>query len=522
MKSWRIALAAAGMLLSLPAFAQTLTIGVSSEPLSMDPQFTRAAQTQAMVAHMFNRLVEPGRTGQTTPNLAIKWENVDPLTWIVHLRPGVTFHDGSPLTAADVVYSMERAPKVPNSPASYAAAVAAIKTMDIVDDLTIKFTTKTPSPMFIEDIGYVYIVSKKLTEGKATSDFNSGAIAIGTGAYKLVSWKPGDRMELVRNDKFWGEKPAYEKVVIRFIANDAARIAALRSGAVDLIDQVPPVDVPGLKSNPDVVLSSAATYRIIYLALNQDPKALIVSDAKGQPMTRNPLTDKRVRHAISLMIDRQAIVDRLLSGAGEPANQFVNSRTYGFNQTIPPIKADIAGAKKLLAEAGYPDGFTISVHSSNDRFPQDGELAQVLGQMFVRGGLKVSKVEALPFAVYSKEANGNKYPAFTYSYGNATAESLRGLLASLHSMQSHGDVGTLNRFDYASKEVDAKLDAAAQEFDAVKRENLLKDAAKLIHDDTAFVPLYFQSLYWATRKGVDFDAWSDERTLAMRAKPAAK
>lgn len=502
------------------AQAQDLTMGYSSEPLSMDPQFTRANPNQIIAGQIYNRLTDPGRQGETTPSLAESWENTDPLTWIVHLRKGVKWHDGSDFTAADVVYSLERAPNVPNSPASFADSVSEIATMEVMDDYTIKFTTNQPSPLFMNNIGYVYIVAKAVAEGKDNADFNSGLAAIGTGAYKLVSWTPGDRLELVRNDDFWGDKPAFEHVTIRFIPNDAARIAALRSGAVDIIDTVPPLDAQSMRSDNRLKVYSAPSLRIVYLALNQNPAAPGLTDLSGKALPENPLMDPRVRRAVALMIDRTAIVDRLFLGAGEPANQFINSQSFGYNPDLPPIDPNIDAAKALLAEAGYPDGFGISIYSSNDRFTGDSDLAQVLGQMLTRGGLKVNEVATLPYSVYSKAAANNEYASFIFSYGNATAELLRGGLATLRTRNKDAGVGNLNRFDYSNPEVDALLDAASQEFNEAKRRQLLFEVAEKVYDDMAFVPLMFQQVIWASNTDVDFDAWSDERSYAMRATPA--
>lgn len=519
MKSWAVVLTVVGGLMSVPAAAQTLTIGAANEPLSIDPQFTRAASNRQFVAHVFERLVEPGLTGKIEPALAESWQNLDPLTWIVRLRKNVKWHDGSPLTADDVLFSLDRVTKVPNSPAPFSSQVVAIKTAEKVDDHTIKFTTKAPTPLFVDDIGYVFIISKKAAEGKATSDFNTGVAAIGTGAYKFVKWTPGQQLEFVRNEDYWGPKPAYDKVVIRFIQNDSARIVAIRSGAVDMIEQVPPADIPSLKNVDNITLHSTPTYRVIYLALNQNADAPLLTDTSGKPLSTNPLKDSRVRQALSIMIDRQAIVDRLLSGAGVPANQFVNAQTFGFNPDIPPIKPDLAQAKKLLTDAGYPNGFGISIFTSNDRFPQDSELAQVIAQMFTRGGIKVNQVQAVPYAVYSRDAITNKYPAFTFTYGNSSGEALRGLVATLHTHKPGTDVGVLNRFGYSNAQFDAKITAASAEFDASKRDKMLQEAAAISTADAGYLPINFQSLYWATRKGIDFDARPDEQTLAMRASP---
>ena len=519
MKSFTLATALA--LASMPAWAQDLTIGRGNEPQSIDPQFSRTVPNQMTALHIFDRLALTDANVRMRPGLAESWTNIDPMTWEVKLRQGVTFHDGSPFTAEDVVFSLTRAPDVPNSTASFAQSVADIDSMTIVDDHTIRFTSKTPNPLFVENIGTVYIVSKAATEGKESSDFNSGSAAIGTGPYKFVSWSPGDRMELVRNDAYWGDAPAYENVTMRFISNDAARVAALLSGAVDLIDLVPPADLPSLRANPDLKVYDTPTVRLIYLALNQADDAPLLTDLAGEPLPSNPFQDPRVREAVSLMIDRQAIVDRLLYGAGEAASQIVPSGVFGYNEAISVPEVNVERAKTLLTEAGYPEGFGITVHSSNDRFSQDGELAQVLGQFLARGGLKVNAVETLPYAVFSKDAGKNAYGAFVFSYGNSTGESSRGLLSAIHTYDKKGTGnGTLNRYRYSNPEFDAAIVAAASIFDPDARELALKDAAAIAARDTATVPLYFQALSWASKVGVDFTPRRDERTLAMGARPA--
>jgi peptide/nickel transport system substrate-binding protein len=505
---------------SSPASAEELVIGRGNEPQSIDPQFSRTGPTQMTALHIFDRLLLTDENARAYPALAESWENLDDLTWEVKLRPGVTFHDGSQLTADDVKFSLERAPDVPNSPASFAQSVADIDSIEIVDDLTLKFKTKTPSPLFMENIGTVYIISKAAAENAANEDFNSGKAAIGTGPYEFVEWVPGDHLTLERNDDYWGDKPAYDKVTMRFITNDAARVAALLSGAVDLIDLVPPADLPRLRQDENINVFETATVRLIYLGLNERDDAPFITDLDGKPLAKNPLQDGRVRNAISMMIDRQGLVERVLFGSGEAASQIVPEGVFGFDASIPVTPYDPAKAKELLAEAGYPDGFGITIHGSNDRFLLDGDIAQALGQFLARGGLKVNGVVTLPYSVYSKDAGAGAYGAFIFSYGNSTGEASRGLMSVLHTFDKENDQGTLNRFRYSNPDFDAAIVAATQEFDPDKRERMLGEAAKIAFGESALVPLYFQSLAWASTKDIDFVPRRDERTLAMEAKPA--
>ncbi|MGA1109284.1 MAG: ABC transporter substrate-binding protein, partial [Pseudomonadales bacterium] len=317
-----------------------------------------------------------------------------------------------------------------------------------------------------------------------------------------------------------GTKPAYDEVVMKFISNDAARVAALLSGSVDLIDLVPPSDVQMLRNDPKFTVHQVPSVRLIYLALTQRDKTPLFTDSTGQPLTKNPFQDTRVRQAVNLMINRDAIVDRVLSGAGEPAGQTVPEGVFGFDGTMSPVKPDLAKAKALLTEAGYPNGFGLTLFGSNDRFSQDGEVTQALGQLLARGGLQVNEVKTMPYSVYAKEAGKGAFPAFVFSYGNSTGEASRGLLSMFHTYDKDGTGhGTLNRFRYSNPTLDALLVEATQDFNDDSREAKLQKAMALAMQEAAIVPLYFQSVAWASRAEIAFEARKDERTLAMGAAP---
>ncbi|NBS11909.1 MAG: ABC transporter substrate-binding protein [Gammaproteobacteria bacterium] len=505
---------------SIPLMAATLTIGRANEPQSIDPLFSRTGNNQMTAIHVYDRLVSTDKNVRNQPGLAERWENVNPTTWRIYLRKGVKWHDGRDLTADDVLFSMERAPNVPNSPASFAGSVASIQSMKVIDAHTIEMTSKSPDPLFINNIGTVYIMPKHIAETAVNADYNSGKAAIGTGPYQFVEWVPGDRLVLKRNPNYWGTKPAYDEVVMKFISNDAARVAALLSGSVDLIDLVPPSDVQMLRNDPKFTVHQVPSVRLIYLALTQRDKTPLFTDSTGQPLTKNPFQDTRVRQAVNLMINRDAIVDRVLSGAGEPAGQTVPEGVFGFDGTMSPVKPDLAKAKALLTEAGYPNGFGLTLFGSNDRFSQDGEVTQALGQLLARGGLQVNEVKTMPYSVYAKEAGKGAFPAFVFSYGNSTGEASRGLLSMFHTYDKDGTGhGTLNRFRYSNPTLDALLVEATQDFNDDSREAKLQKAMALAMQEAAIVPLYFQSVAWASRAEIAFEARKDERTLAMGAAP---
>ena len=501
--------------LAQPSMARDLVIARASEQTSIDPDFARVAPNQTTANHIFDRLLLSDPNARPIPGLAVSWTNENPTTWLVHLRPGVKFHDGTNFTAADVVYSLKRAGSIANSPAPFNDALATLGDMQIVDDLTIRFTTKSPDPMFLQNIGQIFIVSAKATQDKASSDFRNATVAVGTGPYKFVSWTPGDRLILAANPDYWGAKPEYDHVTFRFVSNNAARVADLLAGEVDVIDQVPPNDLPRLKSSADVGVFSIATLRLIYLGMAEAENTPDITDIDGNKLPVNPLRDSRVRQAIALMIDRPLLAKAILQGQGEPIAQLVPQGVYGYDPNLNVTPADVGKAKTLLTQAGYPNGFGITVTGSNDRFPLDGQITQAIGQMLARGGLKVTKVSALPYAVYTPGALAGKYPLFIFSFGSVTGEAGRGLSYLFHTKDAARNLGGLNRMNYSNPTFDKAIDSAMQEFDSGKREAGLRGAAEIESADTPIVPLYLASQAWAARKGLVVTPRRDEETHAM-------
>lgn len=496
------------------AMAQELTVGRQTEPASLDPHFSRTGPNQMTATHIFDTLVDFDANIQASPGLAESWKQLDATTWEFKLRQGVKFHDGSDFDAQDVLASITRVPWVPNSPASFAANVKNIAETVMVDPFTLQFKLKKADPNFPGAIGLVYIVADQAVEA-ATDDFNSGKAAIGTGPYKFVEWKRAEKLVLKRNDGYWGNKPKFEDVTFRFISNDAARVAALLSGAVDVIDVVPPSDIPKLSESKDVTLWNTPSSRLIYLHVDssrdQTPFAM---DADGKPLAKNPLKDARVRLAISKLINRDGIVDRVLSGAGVPAGQMVPPGMFGYDPDLKPAAYDPAGAKALLADAGYPKGFNLTIHGPNNRYVNDGEVLQTIGQLLARGGINV-KVETMPSNVYFKRATKREFSLFLVGFGSVTGESSRGLNFVMHSYAKEKGFGSNNRGRYSNPAFDTALEDALSEPDLAAREAKLRKAARIGFDDVGIIPLHWQVATWASRAGVTVEPRQDERTLAM-------
>ncbi len=512
------ALAAIFSLAVSPAFAVDITIASSTEPSAIDPHFSRTGNNQNIAMQIFDRIAGIDPNLQQYPAIAESWTNTAPTKWLIKVRANVKFHDGTPLTADDVVFSLNRAGNIPNSPAPFTGNVASIADMKIVDPLTIEFTTKGPTPDFIEQIGSVFVVSRKAAEGKKLEDFNSGAAAIGSGPYKFKTWAKGDRVTLTRNNDYWGKKPDFENATIRVIGNDAARIAALRSNSVDLIDAVPPEDAASIAKMPGYKVFSTASARLIYLALDTTRNdAPFITTTDGKPLTPSPLKNLKVRQAISKMINRDLIIDRILNGSGLAAGQLVPEGVAGHDPSINVPSYDPEGAKKLLAEAGYPNGFGLTIHTSNDRFPGDSGTAQAIGQMLARGGLKVNEVVAQPYNVYATNAGKQMFSTFIFSLGNTTPTSGPGLKNLLMTFNAQDGTGAFNRLRYSNAAFDAKMKEGFAEFDTDKRIKLFQQATKIGFDDVPVVPLYWQKVHWAGKATIDYKPTKAEDTTAIDA-----
>lgn len=511
-------LAAAG---GVGAQAKELRIGLSTEPTSIDPLYQQGIPNFALAREIFDTLIEPDNHMHLRPGLALSWKPIDDTTWEIKLRPGVRFHDGSPFTAEDVLFSIDRASKVPNSPAPMAPFTKAIAKVTAIDKLTIHIKTKGPHPLLPQDLSVISIVSKHAAQGKTTSDFNSGAATVGTGPYKFVKYVPGDRIVLQRNDEYWGKKAAWTRVIERVMTNGASRVAALLAGDVDIIENVFPADIARLKKNDKVTVVKGVSNRLIILLMDSTRnRSPFVLGNNGKPLDKNPLKDARVRKAISMAINRQAIVDHVMAGAAEPARQLLPGGFFGLGHVKVP-GYDPKGAKKLLAEAGYPRGFRLTLHGPNGRYVNDAKVEQAVAEMLSRVEID-TKVETLPWSVFASRATKREFSFFLNSLSMMTGEMswpLKVLLATYDPGKGWGAGG---RGTYSNPKLDAVLGEALRTLDTAKREKLLQEGSDIGMRDVGIIPLYFESATWAMRKGIDYLPNPQEFMIAQWATPAAR
>jgi len=500
--------------------AAVLNIGIGGAVTSVDPHFFNAAPNNSLSMHLFERLVERDATAQLVPGLAVSWSVVAPTIWEFRLRPNVTWHDGKPFTADDVAFTVTRAPNVPGSPGGFGGFLRAITRTEVVDPLTIRFHTARPHPLLPTELGSVAIISRHAGEGAGTEDYNSGRAAIGTGPYRLVAYRPGDRAELERYDGHWGEREPWARVNYRFIASDPARTAALLAGDVDVIDQVASSDLPRLRRDPRVAVQEIQGLRVIYLMsdFSRPGASPFVTDNDGKPLEQNPFLDLRVRRALSIAINRQGLCDQVMEGTAAPNGQWLPPGLATYNPAVPVPAHDPDGARQLLAEAGFPQGFRVTLHSPNDRYPNDARTAQAVAQMWTRVGIR-TQVEALPWASFSVRSNRQEFAIRLAGWGSGTGEASYTLVNILGSYDAQARTGASNSGRYSNPALDAMTAAAVAELDDARREAMLRDAVKAAMDDVAMIPLFQLVNIWATRRSITYGARMDERTTAMAVRP---
>jgi peptide/nickel transport system substrate-binding protein len=507
-------IAATAALFSVSASAETLRIGVLTEPTSMDPHFWWYQPNREVLRSVFDRLVEETATGGVGPHLAESWKLINDKTWEFKLRKGVKWHDGSPFTADDVVFTIERIPTVKGSPGNFSGAVAGKKAV-AVDDLTLRIITDKPSPQAARDLTQFTIASRKHTTGATTKDFNSGKVTIGTGAYKFVEWVKGDRVVLKANPDYWGGKPDWDEAIYRPISEDGSRVAALLNGDVDLINRVPTQDIVRLRKDDRVVVQQRAAKRLIFMwpDMGRDLSPH-VKDAKGNVMWPNPLRDWRVRKALSKAINRPAILDRIMEGNARLSGNLMPEGVWGYNPDLKVEPFDPDGARKLLDEAGYANKIHLDVHVMNDRYVNSVQIVEAVAQMWTQVGVKTNVISMPDSAVIPLAKRRGVSMQLMGLAG--TGEPSGYMKISLHSRTP--GFGSWNLTRYSNDRLDTLIETAIIEMDADKQLKMFQEAAAVALNDLVWIPIHHQVNTWATRKGVDYPARQDDHTVAALAK----
>jgi peptide/nickel transport system substrate-binding protein len=511
------------------AQARDLRVGLSAEPTSMDPHFHNLGPNNALRRHIFESLVDTDAQMRLKPSLALSWTPRDTTTWEFKLRPGVTFSDGTPFTAQDVIYTFCRIPLVENSPSSFATFVKPFTRVEAPDPLTVVVTTDGPLPLLPTNLTALGMLSAKASgaagavtfaKGGCTgmgtpprsTDFADPKVSVGTGPYVLREYVRGTQIVLAPNPSYWGPKSAFDKVTMKPIPSTGPRVAALLAGDVDLIESPAIQDLPRIEG-AGFTVTKGLSNRIIYVHLDQfngpDWKTPTI---KGTD--RNPLRDVRVREALSKAVDRKAIVERVMGGVAQAAGEILPYPLSGTTKDFPIVPYDPKGAKDLLTQAGYPNGFEITLGTPNDRYINDEKVAQVIAQMWTRIGVKTG-IDASTASTFFTRRNKFEFSAYLSGWGADSGDMSNSLNSLLLCFDPVKGLGFTNRGRYCNREVDRLTVEAMATFEEAKREDLLRQASALAMKDYPLIPLHFEVTPWATAKGLRYVPRIDQYTLVM-------
>lgn len=469
--------------------ASTLILADDTPPTTMDPAADNSDSTCSVLVNVFDGLLaREGKEGKIVPGLAEKYEHPDALTWKFTLRQGVQFHNGTPLTSADVKFSFERLadPKL----SKWLETGQAIASIETPDERTIIFKTKNPTPWFVSNVHQLFIVSKKDVESRDAGDV--GVKPMGTGPYKFVEWVKGSHLKFTANETYWGGAPKIKQVELKIITEPATRFAALASGSVDLVAGLPLELFEQIQQNPKLEILSRPSRRVIYLALGNK--------------AGTPLADVRVRRAIYLAINEDEIIQKVMQGKASPAAQLADSASTGFNPTLKRLPFDPEKSKALLKEAGYEKGFEITLAGPNDRYVNDAKIAEAAVQYLNKVGIK-AKLDVKPKAVFFPEVtSGDKFNFYLLSWLDGAYDSARGISTNLATYNKEKGWGGWNGARFSDPEIDALMDQAAVMVDLAERDKLLQKAHVVIQEKVPFIPLHVGiDLYGVVKdRGVKF------------------
>ena len=515
----RIKLSLLALALSLAAAATPavpLRWAAQNDVLTLDPHSQNHATTIAILMHSYEGLTRYGDKYQVEPALATKWTYITPTQVRFELRRGVKFHDGSPFTADDVIFTLSRIRQPQGTMQIY---VTGIKEIKKIDDHTIDMMLDGPSPILLRNIIDFRIMSKAWAEKnkttntqdyKAKDDSYASRNVMGTGPFRITSWQPDQKITMVVN-KDWWDTPRSNITEVSYlpIKSDPTRVAALLSGDVDLLTDLPTQDVAKLKADPKLKVVEGPEVRTIFFAMDQGSDELRGSNVKG----KNPFKDKRVREALSVAIDREAIKRTIMRGLSIPAGIMVAPGVNGNTPDIDvPLKADADKARKLLAEAGYPEGFEIPLNCPNNRYVNDEEVCQAVVAMWAKVGVK-TRLAALPMAQHSLIFQKFEAPLYMLGWGVATYDA-QYFLQAIARTKATGADGNFNFAKVSDAKIDQLVDSMKTETDVAKRNAMLREALLRVRDETLFIPLHHQIRPWAMRSNVDTVHRSDDRPEA--------
>ncbi len=513
------ALCLAALLATGAAGAATMRWAGANDILTVDPHAQNHQTTHAFLQQVYESLVRYDKAYKIEPALATKWTQISPTQIRFELRKGVKFHDGAPFTADDVVFSLTRAMTPPSNMQS---AVQSVKEVKKVDDHTVDLILKGPNPILLRELTEARIMNKAWAEKNnalksqdyAAKEENFAARnANGTGPFIMVGWQPDVKVTLKKNPNWW-DKPTgnIDEVVFTPIKSAATRSAALISGQVDFVSDPPPQDLARMKGSPDIKLVEGAENRTIYLGLDQFRDELPGAGTPG----KNPLKDKRVRQALYQAIDSAGLHSRTMRNLSVPAGTMVAPMVHGWSKALDEraAKYDVEAAKKLLADAGYPNGFSLKLDCPNDRYVNDEAICQAVTAMWTRIGVKTT-LQAAPMSQFVTRVMNNDVSAYLFGWGVATFDALYSLDSLMATKDGKTSAGVYNAGRFSNAELDTKISQIKVEMDPAKRDALLANALKLVKDEYLYLPVHHQIRPWAMRSNVETQHRADDRPMPV-------
>ncbi len=496
--------------------AVTLRWAAQNDILTLDPHSQNHSTTSAILMHAYEGLVRYDADRKIEPALATKWTYISPTQVRFELRRNVRFHDGTPFTADDVIFSFNRIRQPQGTMGIYVTGIAEIRK---IDSHTVDFMMAAPNPLLLRNIVDFRLMSKAWAEKNKSTDVQNykakeenyaSRNVMGTGPYMITGWVPDQRVTMKVNPNWWDKSTSnITDVVYTPIKSDPTRVAALIAGDVDLLTDLPTQDVARLRQDSKLKVVDGPEVRTIFLALDQHSNELKYSDVKG----KNPFKDKRVREALSIVVDREAIKRTIMRGLSIPAALMVPPGVEGWSAELDTVsRPDVDRAKKLMAEAGYPNGFEFQLNCSNNRYVNDEEVCQALLPMWAKIGMKVRLV-AEPFAQHSVRFQNFDTSAYMLGWGVATFDA-QYTLQSIVRTRTTGADGNFNFARVSDPQLDQLVDAMKTEMDATKRMAMMREALKRTRDEHLLLPLHHQMRPWAMKPGVTTLHRSDDRPEA--------
>ncbi|MCG8634013.1 MAG: ABC transporter substrate-binding protein [Desulfobacterales bacterium] len=471
--------------LALPSLALAkadLTVAVDAPPKSMNPHSYNSDANLSYMSNFFDGLLQrPAPEGKLAPALATDWARLDALTWKFNLRKGVKYHNGNDFTAADVKYTFERMkdPKFSKF-VNIANAIASIETPD---DYTVIFKTHKPVPWFAETMHQNFIVDKESTENRDSGDYNTRPI--GTGAYKFVEWVKGSYVRMEANPDYWEGAPQFKTVEIKPITEGATRFAAIAARQADILSGVPVPMIDRIKKTPNIELISRPARRCIYMDLGNK--------------AGTPYEDIRVRKAIAMAINEDEIVKTIMRGQATPAAQVPDIATIGYDPSLKRLPYDPEGAKALLKEAGYENGFEITIAGPNDRYINDKQICEAVAKYLAKIGLKVT-LDVKPKSIFFDELSDHKHSFYLIGWMDGSYDFGRSAQMLLHTVDKEKGMGTYNGAMYSDAALDEGIESSAAILDRAEREKALQAVNKKSVEDIAWIPLHYQQDVYAALK----------------------